>query len=246
MLTYAGAVNATGVAIHETYVSGSVIQVDYLEPDGTSHTVWSGSDTTVCGGWLELSHAPTSYLVKQVRVHTAIAAWEEIDAVRLDGATGPTSTPTATYTPSPTPLEGSTTVWVDPPEQTAYLSEGTFSVDIAVTDVVNLGSFEFTLAFSPTIVHMEGAELGDFLGSTGCSAIPVSPEIYNEAGTVTFGAFSFGEPPAPDGSGVLATISFSPQAEGESNLHLHNVKVTNTAAEVIPVELQDGHITVVE
>jgi len=157
-----------------------------------------------------------------------------------------TATPTSTPTPTATPSGGSTTVWIDPPEQTAQLSGGTFTVDIAIADVVNLGSFEFILTFSPTIVHAEGAELGDFLGSTGRNAIPVGPQINNEAGTVAFGAFSFGEAPAPDGSGVLATISFSPQAEGESDLHLQDVKVTNTAVEVIPVELQDGHVTVLE
>ena len=54
-----------------------------------------------------------------------------------------------------------------------------------------------------------------------------------QQGPVAFGAFSFGEPTASDGSGVVATISFSPQAEGESDLHLQGVKVTDTAAEVI-------------
>ena len=109
--------------------------------------------------------------------------------------------------------------------------------------MVNLGSFEFILTFSPAIVHVEGVGLGDFLGSTGRNAIPVGPDINNEAGTVAFGAFSFGEPPAPDGSNVLATISFSPQAEGEGDLHLQDVKVTNLVLELIPLELQDGHVT---
>ena len=85
--------------------------------------------------------------------------------------------------------------------------------------------------------------MGDFLGSTGRSAIPLGPEINNEAGTVTFGAFSFGDQSPPNGSGVLATISFSPQAAGESDLHLQDVKVTNLVLELTPLELQDGHVT---
>lgn len=52
--------------------------------------------------------------------------------------------------------------------------------------------------------------------------------------------------PGPDRSGVLATISLSPQAKGESDFHLQNVQVTNTVSEAIPVELQDGHVTVLE
>ena len=115
---------------------------------------------------------------------------------------------------------------------------------MAIADVVNLGSFQFTLAFSPTIVHVEGAELGDFLGSTGRSVSLIGPEIDNEAGTVAFGAFGFGEPPGPDESGVLATRSLSPQAGGESDLHLQNVQATNTSSAVIRIELQDGRVTV--
>jgi len=95
-------------------------------------------------------------------------------------------------------------------------------------------------------VHVVGVELGDFLGSTARNASPLGPQINNEAGTVLFGGFSYGDPLGPDRSGVLATISFSPQAGGESDLHLQGVKVTNSVVEVIPVELQDGHITVVE
>jgi len=151
----------------------------------------------------------------------------------------PTATPTATPVGGPTPL-----VWVDPPEQTAQFSRGDFTADVTIADVTNLGSFQFILTFSPDSVHVEGVEVDDFLESTGRGAIPVGPDINNETGTLTFGAGSFGTPPGPDGSGVLATISFSPQAEGESNLHLQSVQVTDIVPNPISVDLQDGHVTV--
>jgi len=110
--------------------------------------------------------------------------------------------------------------------------------------VADVGSFQFTLAFSPGIVHAEGVELGDFLGSTGRSTLPVGPDIDNVAGTVAFAAASFGEQAGAGGSGALATVSFSPQAEGESDLHLQTVRVMNLILETIPVEQQDGHVTV--
>ena len=110
--------------------------------------------------------------------------------------------------------------------------------------MADVGSFQFTLAFSPGIVHAEGAELGDFLGSTGRNVAPLGPDINNEAGTIVFGAFSFGEQAGASGSGVLATVFFSPQAEGESDLSLQNVRVMNLILETIPVELQDGRVTV--
>ena len=43
---------------------------------------------------------------------------------------------------------------------------------------------------------------------------------------------------------MLATISFLPQAEGDSNLHLQNVQVTDIVPNPISVDLQDGHVTV--
>ena len=115
---------------------------------------------------------------------------------------------------------------------------------MVIANVADVGSFQFTLAFSPDIVHAEGAELGDFLGSTGRSTLPVGPDIDNAAGTVAFAAASFGEQAGADGSGVLATVSFLPQAEGESDLSLTDVRVMNLILETIPVELQDGRVTV--
>ncbi len=161
----------------------------------------------------------------------------------------PTATPTATNTPTPTPTATATgeptpLVWIDPPAQTAQLSEGNFTADVAIANVANVGSFQFILTFSPNIVHVEGVELGDFLGSTGRNIIPVGPDIDNQIGTVSFGAASFGEQAGPDGPGVLATISFSPQATGESDLHLQSVQVTDTSTEEISVDLQDGSVTV--
>jgi len=170
-------------------------------------------------------------------------------------ATPTVATPTATSTPSPTPTatptatptgEPTSLVWIDPPEQTAQLSEGNFTADVVISDVTNLGGFQLVLTFSPGIVHLEGAELGDFLGSTGRGTIPVGPEIDNVAGTVTFAAASFGEPSGPNGSGVLVTITFSPQAGGTSDLHLQDVQIMDTASGPISVDRQDGQVTVTE
>ena len=165
----------------------------------------------------------------------------------------PTATPTATATPTPTatPTLANTPtpdsfVWIDPPEQRVHPNAGYFTADVAIANVIDLASFEFTLTFSPAVVHVEAVELGDFLGSTGRTTGTAGPEINNETGTVTFGGFSFGDQPGPDGSGMLATISFSPQATGESNLHFQNVQATNTVPEEIPTDPQDGHVTVLE
>jgi len=94
------------------------------------------------------------------------------------------------------------------------------------------------MTFSPTIVHVEDVVLGDFLESTARTASPLGPDIDNEAGTVAFGAYSVGTEPVPEGSGVLATLTLSPQASGESDLHLHDVQAANTIPEAIHVILK--------
>jgi len=142
------------------------------------------------------------------------------------------------------PSEPTTVVWVDPPEKSVYPNSEPFTITVAISNVVDLAGFQFAMSFSPTIVHVEDAVLGDFLESTGRTASPVGPVIDNEAGMVTFGAYSFGTEPAPDGSGVLATLTLSPQASGESNLHMQNVQVANTVPEAIPISTQDGHVRV--
>jgi len=84
-LVYATDAHATGFSIHETNVAGSVDQVEYIEPGGAAHVIWSASDGTACGNYLTITHAQTSYLVREVRVTTSLSGWEEIDAVRLLG-----------------------------------------------------------------------------------------------------------------------------------------------------------------
>ena len=222
--------------------SGGRIYVDGVEKgnvSGDKRLSLPTSGTGYIGEYVVGGNYYFNGLIDEVVIYNRALTTQEV-ADRYDSFFGPTptptstSTPTSTPTPTATPTGGSTTVvWVDPPEQTAYLSGGTFTVNVAITDAVNLGRFQFSLAFSPAIVHVEGVELGDLLGSTARNANPLGPQIDNQVGTVLFGGFSFGEPPGPDGSGVVATISFSPQAEGESDLQLQGVRVTDTAAEVI-------------
>jgi hypothetical protein len=90
--TYSTPVHATGVAVHEgNHSAGGIVrQIDYVEPGGTVHTQWTGTETTACMGFFTQSHAATSFLVSQVKVTTYApddgAGWAGIDAVRLDGA----------------------------------------------------------------------------------------------------------------------------------------------------------------
>ena len=139
-------------------------------------------------------------------------------------------------------------VKIDPESQQIPLS-GTAEVNVKVEDVTNLGAFEFTLKYDGSIVKVLQAtdvQLGDFLGSTGRTVVPTGPTIDNDAGEVTFGAFTFGANPGPDGDGVLATIIFTAQSEGASALDLTNVQVTDIDGNVISINVIDGELVPVD
>ena len=130
------------------------------------------------------------------------------------------------------------------PAVSSPLPGDVFTVTIAVENMQDLGSFELEVTYAAGVVQVEDVVLGDFPGSTGRQVTPLGPEIDNEAGLMHFGAFSFGEEPGPTGSGPLAIVTLSAQAYGESPLHLQNVQLTNTEAEVIPARLRDGFVSV--
>jgi len=82
-------VYATQLRAHETYNAGSVYKVEFVDPEGTKHTVWQSEDTTSCPGWFGGEFEMTPYLVKSVILHTQIDGYEEIDAVELTGIPEP-------------------------------------------------------------------------------------------------------------------------------------------------------------
>ena len=76
---------ARGIEVQESYDAGFVVQIDLRDTSGTIHTVWTGVDSTACGGVFAQSWPETPYDVQSVIVHTQTNDWEEIDAVKLLG-----------------------------------------------------------------------------------------------------------------------------------------------------------------
>jgi len=137
-----------------------------------------------------------------------------------------------------------TVVSIDP--STAQANPGVpITVAVAISNVTNLGSFQFTLAYSPSLVTVQNITLGEFPGSTGRSFTPVGPNIDNNAGTATFGAFSLGATPAgPSGSGALAYVRLLPQAGGTAVLVLSGVQVANVPGQSIQVVTRNGTLLI--
>ncbi len=86
-LTYADAIVADRVTIHEVCRGGGVVAVDVQEPGGSWRNVWSGEDSLVVPGPFTVRFSPSSP-VNRVRVTLDTkrrAGWDEIDAVQLAG-----------------------------------------------------------------------------------------------------------------------------------------------------------------
>ena len=154
----------------------------------------------------------------------------------------PTNTPTPTSTP--TPLPSQVVVAVVPETYQAAVASQAITLSIDISNVVDLGGFEFTLSFDPAVVQASTATLGDFLASTGRSVSALPVQVDNINGTLTFGAFSFGTGAGPSGAGTLAQVVFTPRAVGTTTLTLQKVQVTNTSGNVFNITTRDGQLTI--
>ncbi|MCP4112935.1 MAG: hypothetical protein GY749_46650 [Desulfobacteraceae bacterium] len=112
----------------------------------------------------------------------------------------------------------------------------TFTTDIMIYNVEDLGSFEFELNFDPSVIEGKEIQLGDFIGSTGRTDIPLESSIDNNAGVIKYAVSTLGQtPPGPSGDGLLATITWYSKASGKSVIDLANIKATHPNASVISI-----------
>ncbi len=136
-----------------------------------------------------------------------------------------------------------TTLRVVSPE--SPVSAGTtFTVDIAISEASNLGSFQFVFSYNATILKFEKITLGSFLGSTDRVANPLGPKIDEAAGRVTFGAFTLGQGRGPSGAGTLATVTLRALGAGTSVLALRDAQLTDISGTLQPVNTESGQVTV--
>ena len=121
------------------------------------------------------------------------------------------------------------------------------SINVVIENVYNLGAFQFDVVYNTDVVHGDGVLMGPFLSSTGRTVIPVGPEIDNAniSGKLTFGGATFGGMAGPDGSGLLATLIFTTQASGSTQLELQNVQVSDINGQTIQIDsLLSGELEV--
>ena len=119
-----------------------------------------------------------------------------------------------------------------------------FAVTVQLEGIADLGGFQVALNFDPALLKVDSVTLSDFLGSTKRDTAPLGPQVDNEAGRVTFGAFSFGSQPGADGGGALAVVTLGSRLTGESPLRLENVQMVDTRGRVQEVTIENGRVVV--
>jgi hypothetical protein len=117
------------------------------------------------------------------------------------------------------------TLSLQPFSQTVGISQ-TFTISVVVSNATNLGAFEFTLSYSPTLVEVLTVTqpASNFLGSTGRTVTvpPAAPIISATVGTVSYAAFTTGSQTGVSGDGTLALVTMRAKAAGLSPLSFSN------------------------
>ncbi len=135
-----------------------------------------------------------------------------------------------------------TTVRIEPALSVVRTGQ-TMDVSVTIDEASDLGAFEFTLFFTTTVT-VDNVTLGDFLGSTGRTTVPISPTIDNQMGVASFAVATVGSQPGPSGLGVLATVTLTGQGAGESFLDLNGVTVLDTKAAPQATIVEDGVVQI--
>ncbi len=142
---------------------------------------------------------------------------------------------------------GGATVRISPESQVINGAVGQeFTVVLSVDDVTDLGGFEATLSYDPSVVHVLGVNRSEFPEVTGRTAYSFANDIDNDLGTVRFGACSVGLDGGAAGTGDLVEIRFEIQdCEVTTDLVIEDVLLTYVDGAPQPViSVTDGSLEV--
>lgn len=117
-----------------------------------------------------------------------------------------------------------TTLSVQPADAFGLNMGDTFSINITVSNVIDLDGWQLNLYYQSAILNGTNVTEGPFLQTGGSSTLfheVTFTDNYNATfGIVTLGCLRFSIPTGVDGNGTLATITFKAIGSGPSVLHL--------------------------
>jgi len=121
---------------------------------------------------------------------------------------------------------------------------GPFSISINVLNVTNLHAWQFTLNFDSNLVSTSGnATLGPFWqfalnNNNGFVVTQANRTSVTIAFSLIQSVYGF------VGTGILATIHFTPQATGLLRLHISNTILLDSSLSQIPIITEDGVVRI--
>lgn len=143
------------------------------------------------------------------------------------------------------PPLGATTISIEPATKLISLGQ-VFSLDIVISDVIDLFSYQFDLAFDPSVLSASSIDEGSFLSSGG-NTFFLPGIIDNISGTISFTADSLlGSISGVTGSGILANITFSALMVSESPISLFNSILVDSNFLDIALDSQSGGTVTVQ
>ncbi|MGB9693639.1 MAG: cohesin domain-containing protein, partial [Fervidobacterium sp.] len=130
------------------------------------------------------------------------------------------------------------TIYVDPQESIGIIGQN-FTINICISDVVDLYGWEFKLGWNATILDAVEVSEGSFLKSGGSTFFTY--KINNTLGYMIVDCTLLGQVPGVSGSGVLATIKFHVKSIGECPLDLYDTVLVNSVEQAIEHISIDGY-----
>jgi len=155
------------------------------------------------------------------------------------------STFNLTSFPSSTKAQTTTTVYIDP-ELTLTQLNTTFSVNISISEVTDLCSWQAYIYYKNEILKATGYAEGPFLKSYGPTLFDGGyNNNYNEThGEIWMYCLRTWSGAGVNGSGTLATVTFEAAMGGTTPLSLANTILGNSTAQRIPHTTADGLVEV--
>jgi hypothetical protein len=133
-----------------------------------------------------------------------------------------------------------TRVFVNPQNISAAVGQD-FSIDIKVTDVVDLYGWEFKLGWNDTILHLQNVTEGSFLRNAGATFFTYN---LNSTGPhIVVDCTRLVDLPQASGSGTLSTATFHVQQPGSCDLNLYDAVLINSSEQSMNCTTEGGQFT---
>ncbi len=119
-----------------------------------------------------------------------------------------------------------------------------FSVDVHIANVTDLFAYQFDLGFNPALLSATGIAEGGFLPSGGATFF-IPGTVDNVGGTISSTADTLlGAISGVDGSGTLATATFTASSPGMDSIGLSNITLLDSTLASITADTANAAVTI--